>query len=195
MQAISQSPRPMPFSAQTELLVLGCGPAGYSAAVYAARADLRPILVTGTTSEEPPPATAAFGPWPADVDLVRGPELKRRLRDHSERASTRVVFDCIDRIGLGKRPFKLIGSRGTYSCDALIVAIDRPISTVLFEDQLEMKNGRIVTWPGLSGMATMTSRRGVFVVGDVKDPSYGGVITSTGTACMAALDAQRFLGH
>lgn len=185
----------MPSTAHTELLILGSGPAGYSAAVYAARANLKPILVTGATTEGPPTVRDASEPWPSDVDLIRGPELKRRLRDHAERASTRVVFDRIDSLSLGKRPFKLHGISGTYSCDALIVAIDSPMSTLLFEGQLEMKNGRIVTWTGLSGIATMTSRQGVFVVGDVKDPTCGDVITSTGTACMAALDAQRFLGH
>jgi len=179
-----------------ELLILGCGPAGYSAAVYAARAHLRPILVTGVAE------VAAVAPsraesrlsWAAVDDVAREPGLKQRLRDHAEQVSTRVVFDRVKSVSLSKRPFRLHGHLGAYTCDALIVAIDGPLETQLFDGQLDMRDGRIVTHTGLSGTATMTSRRGVFVAGDVGEHDNAQVITGAGTACMAALDAQRFLG-
>ncbi len=181
----------MPSTLHTELLILGSGPAGYAAAVYAARANLRPILISAAEFDEPdePPANA----WPADVDFVRGPALKRRLRAHSERASTRVVFDRIRTVNLTRRPFRLKGDGGSYSCDALIVAVDTALDTRMFGGQLEMRNGQIVTSTGLSGMPTMTSLQGVFVAGDLQEPRIEQLITSTGTACMAALDAQRYL--
>ena len=186
----------MPASARADLLILGSGPAGYSAAVYAARANLQPLLITGTTEGAASTTTAAdFVAWPMDIDIVQGPTLKRRLRDHAERTSTRVVFDQIRKVDLAKRPFELKGDRGTYICSALIVAIDCAPETRLFNGQLAMKNGRIVTQTGLSGSATLTSVQGVFVAGEVQDAGVAQVITNTGTGCMAALDAQRFLGR
>lgn len=181
-------------SLHAELLILGCGPAGYSAAVHAARANLRPLLVTGVSGDEALKASAAPSGWPADVDMVHGPDLKRRLRDHSERASTRVAFDKINWVNLARLPFHVQGDSGHYTCNALIIAVDRPAAAALFQGQLEMKNGHIVTYTGLSGMATLTNLQGVFVAGDALDPALEPVVTSTGTGCLAVLDAQRFLG-
>ena len=176
-----------------DLLVLGCGPAGYAAAVQAARANLHPLLLTGA-SEGSTSREGSLPPgWPTDVDMVQGPELKRRLRAHAERASTRVVFDEIRWVNLARWPFHVQGDSGHYTCDALIVAVDRPMAAELFQGQLEMRSGHIVTYTGLSGLATLTSLQGVFVVGDALDPALDPVITSTGTGCMAVLDAQRFL--
>jgi thioredoxin reductase len=177
------------------VLILGSGPAGYSAAVYAARADLRPMLIIGTAKGAASTADTGFGPWPTDVGVVQGPELKRRLFRHAERFSTRVVFDRIKSVNLTRLPLRVTGDHDTYSCDALIVAVDDPLTLQLFQGQLEMRDGHISTRTGLSGMATKTSVPGVFVAGDVKGAAYGQLITSTGTGCMAALDAQRFLGH
>ena len=181
----------MPSTLHAELIILGSGPAGYAAAVYAARANLRPLLISSAEFDEAhvPPADA----WPPDVDFVRGPGLKRRLRDHSERVSTRVVFDRIKSVNLTCRPFHLKGDSGSYSCAALIVAVDTALDTRMFSGQLDMRNGQIVTSTGLSGMPTMTSLQGVFVAGDLQEPDIDQLITSTGTACMAALDAQRYL--
>jgi thioredoxin reductase len=202
VQLKSNGPKPAPRRgspvgklSHAELLILGCGPAGYSAAVHAARANLRPLLVTGVARDEASKVDTAPDGWPTDVDMIQGSDLKRRLRDHAERASTRVAFDPINWVNLARRPFHVQGASGHYTCDALIVAVDRPLAAALFQGQLEMKNGHIVTYTGLSGMATLTSLQGVFVVGDALDPALDQVITSTGTACMAVLDAQRFLGH
>jgi thioredoxin reductase len=183
-------------SAHTELLILGSGPAGYSAAVYAARARLRPLLVTGLV-EGSAASLACADPGrsgPGELDAVQGADLKHRLREHSEQASTRVVFDRVRSVSLARRPFRLTGQRGTYTCDALIVAVDGPLEKGLFDGQLEMRDGHIVTHIGLSGMATATSLRGVFVAGDVGEQENSALVTGTGTGCMAALDAQRFLG-
>ena len=104
-----------------------------------------------------------------------------------------MVFDQIRKVNLARRPFELKGDRGTYICNALIVAIDGAPDARLFDGQLAMKNGRIITQTGLSGIATMASVQGVFVAGEVQDADIAQVITNTGTGCMAALDAQRFL--
>lgn len=182
----------MSSSVHAELLILGGGPAGYAAAVYAARADLHPMLISDSEHDRSGAPTSQH--WPAAVDNDMGPALKRRLRDHSERASTRVVFDCIKAVNLTRRPFQLKGDAGSYTCDALIVAVDKALDTQMFSGQLAMRNGQILTSTGLSGMPTMTSLEGVFVAGDLQEPDIEQVITRTGTACMAALDAQRYLG-
>ena len=179
-------------SEHAELLILGSGPAGYAAAVHAARSDLRPLLVTD--AELCAPASEAPHPWPTDIDVVPGTAMKRRLRDHAERASTRIVFDRIKAIHLMRRPFRLEGQTASYTCNALIVAVDRPMDTRMFNGQLDMRDGHIVTLTGLSGMATLTSLQGVFIAGDLQEPDLDQVITRTGTGCMAVLDAQRFLG-
>ena len=306
-----------------KVLILGSGPAGYSAAVYAARANLKPMLVTGMAQGGQLMTTTDVDNWPGDVDGVMGPDLMQRLQKHAERFETEMVFDHINEVELGARPFTLKGDSGTYTCDALIVAtgasakylglpseqafmgrgvsgcatcdgffyrgqevcvvgggntaveealylsniasrvhlvhrrdkfraepilIDKVAAKVaegkielhlwqtldevlgdasgvtgvrlrstsdastselrltgcfiaighqpntdIFKGQLEMKDGYILTRSGLNGMATMTSVPGVFAAGDVQDHVYRQAITSSGTGCMAALDAQRYL--
>jgi len=305
------------------VLILGSGPAGYTAAIYAARANLRPMLVTGIAQGGQLMTTTDVDNWPADVDGVMGPELMQRFLKHAERFDTQVVFDHIDAVDLGKRPFTLRGDSGRYSCDALVIAtgasakylglpseqtfmgrgvsgcatcdgffyrgqdvcvvgggntaveealylsniaskvhlihrrdkfraeailVDKVMAKVadgkmqlhlwstleevlgnesgvtgvrvrstqddateeialtgcfiaighqpntdIFKGQLEMRDGYILARSGLDGFATMTSVPGVFAAGDVQDHVYRQAITSAGTGCMAALDAQRFL--
>jgi thioredoxin reductase (NADPH) len=308
-----------------QVLILGSGPAGYTAAIYAARANLKPMLVTGIAQGGQLMTTTEVDNWPADVMGVQGPELMQRFLQHAERFNTKIVFDHINQVDFSKRPFTLKGDSGTYTCDALIIAtgasakyiglpseeafmgrgvsgcatcdgffyrdqdvcvvgggntaveealylsniarkvhlihrrdkfraeailIDKLMDKVaagkmelhlwqtldevlgdasgvtgvrlkstqgggtselevkgcfiaighqpntdIFKGQLEMKDGYIQTQSGLNGMATMTSVPGVFAAGDVQDHIYRQAITSAGTGCMAALDAQRFLGH
>ena len=306
------------------VLILGSGPAGYTAAIYAARANLQPMLVTGIAQGGQLMTTTEVDNWPADVDGVQGPELMQRFLKHAERFDTKIVFDHVNTVDLSKRPFQLAGDAGTYSCDALIIAtgasakylglpseqafmgkgvsgcatcdgffyrgqevcvvgggntaveealylsniatkvhlvhrrdkfraeaimvdklmqragegkielhlhqtldevlgdatgvtgvrlrsteepgrtqelklhgcfiaIGHQPNTDIFKGQLEMKDGYILSRSGLEGMATMTSVPGVFAAGDVQDHVYRQAITSAGTGCMAALDAQRFL--
>ena len=306
-----------------KVLILGSGPAGYSAAVYAARANLNPLLITGIAQGGQLMTTTDVDNWPADVDGVQGPELMQRFQAHAERFNTEIVFDHINAVDFSKRPFVLKGDSGEYSCDALIIAtgasakylglpsetafmgkgvsgcatcdgffyrneiccvvrggntaveealylsniaskvylvhrrdkfkaepilIDKVMekvkagkielkvfntldevlgdstgvtgvrlkdtqtgttedltlkgcfiaighapNTEIFNGQLTMENGYIVTQSGLKGFATMTSVPGVFAAGDVQDHVYRQAITSAGTGCMAALDAQRYL--
>lgn len=310
-------------STHAQVLILGSGPAGYTAAVYAARANLKPMLITGIAQGGQLMTTTEVDNWPADVHGVQGPELMQRFLEHAERFNTQIVFDHIHTVKLGQRPFELTGDSGTYTCDALIIATgasakylglpsettfmgkgvsgcatcdgffyrdqvccvvgggntaveealylsniaskvylvhrrdkfkaeailidkvmdkvaagkielklfqtldevlgdssgvtgvrlrdvrnqateDIPLSgcfiaighapnTDIFQGQLDMSNGYIVTRSGLQGFATMTSVPGVFAAGDVQDHVYRQAITSAGTGCMAALDAQRFL--
>ena len=305
------------------LLILGSGPAGYTAAIYAARANLEPVLITGMAQGGQLMTTTDVDNWPADVAGVQGPELMQRFLQHAERFQTRIVLDQISSVDLSNRPFTLQGDSGRYSCDALIIAtgasakylglpseeafmgrgvsgcatcdgffyrgqevcvvgggntaveealylsniaskvhlvhrrdkfraepilvdklhakvasgamqlhlwhtldevlgdasgvtgvrlrstqdgttktlalhgcfiaIGHQPNTDIFKGQLEMKDGYILTRSGLAGMATMTSVAGVFAAGDVQDHVYRQAITSAGTGCMAALDAQRFL--
>ena len=307
----------------SKVLILGSGPAGYSAAIYAARANLKPMLVTGIAQGGQLMTTTDVDNWPADVDGVQGPELMERFQKHAERFNTEIVFDHINQVDLSQRPFTLKGDAGVYSCDALIlatgasakylglpseeafmgrgvsgcatcdgffyrdqevcvigggntaveealylsniaskvhlvhrrdkfraeailidkltekvaagkmqihlwntldevlgdksgvtgvrlkntqdgstsdlslqgcfIAIGHQPNTDIFKGQVEMKDGYIVTRSGLNGLATMTSVPGVFAAGDVQDHVYRQAITSAGTGCMAALDAQRFL--
>jgi len=306
-----------------QLLILGSGPAGYTAAVYAARANLNPVLVTGIAQGGQLMTTTDVDNWPADANGVQGPELMERFLAHAVRFSTEIVSDHIHTADLKQRPFLLKGDAGDYTCDALIistgasarylglpseeafmgkgvsacatcdgffyrkqevavigggntaveealyltniaskvtvvhrrdkfraepilvdkllekvaagkveilwhneleqvhgddrgvtgmtvrnnltgkeerreltgvfVAIGHTPNTSLFEGQLEMHNGYIITRSGLSGQATETSIPGVFAAGDVQDHVYRQAITSAGTGCMAALDAQRYL--
>ena len=306
-----------------KVLILGSGPAGYTAAVYAARANLNPVLVTGIAQGGQLMTTTEVDNWPADVHGVQGPDLMQRFLEHAERFKTEVVFDHINAVDLSKRPFSLKGDSGEFTCDALIVAtgasakylglpseqafmgkgvsgcatcdgffyrdqvccvvgggntaveealylsniaskvylihrrdkfraepilvdkvaekvaagkielktfrtldevlgdakgvtgvrlknvndgsteelalqgcfiaIGHQPNTDIFKGQLEMKDGYILTRSGLQGFATMTSVPGVFAAGDVQDHVYRQAITSAGTGCMAALDAQRFL--
>ena len=306
-----------------QVLILGSGPAGYTAAIYAARANLQPTLVTGMAQGGQLMTTTEVDNWPADVMGVQGPELMERFQKHAERFGTAMVYDHIHEVDFSRRPFTLKGDSGTYTCDALIVAtgasakylglpseqafmgrgvsgcatcdgffyrgqevcvvgggntaveealylsniaskvhlihrrdkfraeailidklhekvaagkmelhlfqtlnevlgdasgvtgvrlratgdgstrdlavqgcfiaIGHQPNTDIFKGQLEMKDGYIVTRSGLDGYATMTSVPGVFAAGDVQDHVYRQAITSAGTGCMAALDAQRFL--
>src|SRR5436190_24230697 len=104
------------------LLILGSGPAGYSAAVYAARANLRPVLITGIAQGGQLMTTTDVDNWPADAQGVQGPELMQRFQQHAERFGTEMVFDHINKVDLNQRPFTLTGDSGTYTCDSLIVA-------------------------------------------------------------------------
>ncbi|HEV3106475.1 MAG TPA: thioredoxin-disulfide reductase [Trinickia sp.] len=306
-----------------KVLILGSGPAGYTAAVYAARANLSPVLVTGLAQGGQLMTTTDVENWPADPSGVQGPELMQRFLEHAERFNTEIIFDHIHTAKLNERPIRLIGDSGEYTCDSLIIStgasaqylglaseeafmgrgvsacatcdgffykkqhvavvgggntaveealylagiaskvtvihrrdkfraepilIDRLLekekegiveikwnhvldevkgddsgvtglrikhtktgettdvtlqgifvaighkpNTDIFAGQLEMKNGYIITNGGLSGNATGTSVPGVFAAGDVQDHIYRQAITSAGTGCMAALDAQRYL--
>ncbi|MFO1226596.1 thioredoxin-disulfide reductase [Roseateles sp.] len=305
------------------LIILGSGPAGYTAAIYAARANLKPTLITGMAQGGQLMTTTEVDNWPADVMGVQGPELMQRFLEHAERFNTQIVFDHINAVDFSKRPFTLKGDSGAYTCDALIIATgasakylgldsetafmgrgvsacatcdgffyrdqevcvvgggntaveealylsniakrvhvihrrdkfraepilidklmakaaegkvvlhlwhqldevlgdasgvtgvrvkhtqtgattDVPLhgcfiaighspNTEIFQGHLTLKDGYIVTRSGLEGFATMTSVPGVFAAGDVQDHVYRQAITSAGTGCMAALDAQRFL--
>ena len=306
-----------------QVLILGSGPAGYTAAIYAARANLNPLLITGMAQGGQLMTTTEVDNWPADVNGVQGPDLMQRFQEHAERFKTEIVFDHINAVDFSKRPFTLKGDSGEYTCDSLIIAtgasakylglpsetafmgrgvsgcatcdgffyrdevccvigggntaveealylsniatkvflvhrrdkfkaepilIDKLMEKVatgkielktfstldevlgdqsgvtgvrlknvttgatedltlkgcfiaighspntdIFQDQLDMVGGYIVTQSGLKGFATMTSVPGVFAAGDVQDHVYRQAITSAGTGCMAALDAQRFL--
>jgi len=310
-------------SSHAQVLILGSGPAGYTAAIYAARANLKPLLVTGMAQGGQLMTTTEVDNWPADVMGVQGPELMQCFLQHAERFNTQIVFDHINEVDVSERPFKLKGDSGHYTCDALIVAtgasakylglpseeafmgrgvsacatcdgffyrdqvvcvvgggnsaveealylsniaskvhlihrrdkfraeaimIDKLMekvdsgkielhlfsvldevlgdasgvtgvrikhadtgvarelalsgcfiaighapNTELFTGKLELKDGYIVTRGGQDGFATMTSVPGVFAAGDVQDHIYRQAITSAGTGCMAALDAQRFI--
>ena len=307
----------------SKVLILGSGPAGYTAAVYAARANLHPTLITGIAQGGQLMTTTEVDNWPADVHGVQGPELMQRFLEHAQRFNTEIVFDHINKVDLSKRPFTLTGDDSQYTCDSLIIAtgasakylglpsetafmgkgvsgcatcdgffyrneiccvvgggntaveealylsniaskvylvhrrdkfkaeailIDKMMEKVaagkielktfqtldevlgdasgvtgirlkstkdgstedvtlkgcfiaighapntdIFQGQLAMEGGYIVTQSGLKGFATMTSVPGVFAAGDVQDHIYRQAITSAGTGCMAALDAQRFL--
>ena len=305
------------------VLILGSGPAGYSAAVYAARANLKPVLITGIAQGGQLMTTTDVENWPGDPMGVQGPELMQRLLQHAERFNTEIIFDHIHTAKLTEKPIRLIGDSGEYTCDSLIIAtgasaqylglpseeafmgkgvsacatcdgffyrgqevavigggntaveealylsniatkvtvihrrdkfraeailIDRLMAKVaegkvdikwnhkleevvgddsgvtgiriksvtddsvtsiplhgvfiaighkpntgIFQGQLEMHNGYIKTRTGLEGMATATTVPGVFAAGDVQDHVYRQAVTSAGTGCMAALDAQRYL--
>ena len=305
------------------LIILGSGPAGYSAAVYAARANLNPVLITGIAQGGQLMTTTDVENWPADADGVQGPELMERFLKHAERFNTQIVFDHIHTVALKEKPFTLTGDSGVYTCDALIIAtgasaqylglpseeafmgkgvsgcatcdgffykgddvcvvgggntaveealylsniarhvtvihrrdkfrsekiladrlmakakegkvtilwnhtlgevlgdktgvtgvrikstqdgatrdlalkgcfiaIGHKPNTDIFAGQLDMVNGYIVTQSGYQGNATATSIPGVFAAGDVQDHVYRQAVTSAGTGCMAALDADKYL--
>ncbi len=305
------------------LLILGSGPAGYTAAVYAARANLKPVIVTGMQQGGQLMTTTEVDNWPGDVEGVQGPELMERMRQHAQRFETEIVFDHINHADLSVRPFKLTGDSGVYTCDALIIATgasarylgidseeafkgrgvsacatcdgffyrNKPVAVIgggntaveealylaniasqvtvvhrrdkfrsekilsdklieksktgnvviewnhqldevlgddmgvtgvriknvqdgstkeltvhgvfiaightpntqLFENQLAMEHGYIKVNSGIHGNATATSVAGVFAAGDVMDSVYKQAITSAGSGCMAALDAESYL--
>ncbi|MCX7084831.1 MAG: thioredoxin-disulfide reductase [Methylococcales bacterium] len=307
----------------SRLLILGSGPAGYTAAIYAARANLKPVIITGMQQGGQLTTTTEVDNWPGDVEGLQGPDLMDRMRRHAERFETEIVFDHIHTTDLSSRPFKLIGDAATYTCDALIIATgasarylgldseeafkgkgvsacatcdgffyrNKPVAVIgggntaveealylaniaskvtvvhrrdkfrsekilsdkllekaengnveiewnasldevlgddmgvtgmrirnaiddttkdidvhgvfiaightpntsIFEGQLEMDHGYIKVHSGISGNATATSIEGVFAAGDVMDSVYKQAITSAGSGCMAALDAEKFL--
>ena len=307
----------------SKLIILGSGPAGYTAAVYAARANLNPVVITGLQQGGQLMTTTEVDNWPADVNGVQGPDLMQRFQSHAERFKTETIFDHIHTAKLGQRPFVLVGDAGTYTCDALViatgasamylgleseqkfmgkgvsgcatcdgffyksqdvavigggntaveealylanicshvtlvhrrdtfkaekimidqlmekvregkislelnqvldevlgdnsgvtgmrlkhaqngttkefkltgifVAIGHKPNTDIFAGQLDMENGYIATKGGRAGNATATSIPGVFAAGDVQDHIYRQAVTSAGTGCMAALDAERYL--
>lgn len=305
------------------LLILGSGPAGYTAAIYAARANLNPVIITGIQQGGQLTTTTEVDNWPGDAEGLQGPDLMDRMRRHAERFDTEIVFDHIHTTDLSARPFKLTGDSGTYTCDALIIATgasarylgldseeafkgrgvsacatcdgffyrNKPVAVIgggntaveealylaniaskvtvvhrrdkfrsekilsdkllekaqngnveiewnasldevlgddmgvtglrirnaldnttkdidvhgvfiaightpntgIFEGQLEMDHGYIKVHSGITGNATATSVEGVFAAGDVMDSIYKQAITSAGSGCMAALDAEKFL--
>ncbi|NRF25807.1 thioredoxin-disulfide reductase [Vibrio coralliilyticus] len=307
----------------SKLLILGSGPAGYTAAVYAARANLNPVLVTGMQQGGQLTTTTEVENWPGDPEGLTGPALMERMKEHAERFETEIVFDHVNEVDFSQRPFRLKGDSGEYTCDALIIstgasakylgleseeafkgrgvsacatcdgffyrnqkvavvgggntaveealylsniasevhlihrrdsfraekilvkrlmdkvengniilhtdrtleevtgddmgvtgvrikdtksdsieelevmgafiAIGHQPNTGIFAGQLEMKDGYIIVQSGLEGNATETSVPGVFAAGDVMDHNYRQAITSAGTGCMAALDAERYL--
>lgn len=313
----------MAESRHVRLLILGSGPAGYSAAVYAARANLEPVLLTGIQQGGQLTTTTEVENWPGDPEGLTGPDLMVRMQKHAEKFDTEIIFDHINKTDLSKRPFTLYGDSGTYTCDALIIAtgasakylgmeseqafmgkgvsacatcdgffyrnqkvavvgggntaveealylsniasevhvihrrdtfrsekileqrlrdkaengnvvlhLNRTLDEVLgdemgvtkvrikdteseatedidvmglfiaighkpntdiFAGQLEMKDGYITVNSGLQGNATQTSVEGIFAAGDVSDHVYRQAITSAGTGCMAALDAEKYL--
>jgi thioredoxin reductase (NADPH) len=315
--------RKMAESRHVRLLILGSGPAGYSAAVYAARANLKPVLLTGIQQGGQLTTTTEVENWPGDPEGLTGPDLMVRMQKHAEKFDTEIIFDHINKTDFSKRPFTLYGDSGTYTCDALIIAtgasakylgleseqafmgkgvsacatcdgffyrnqkvavigggntaveealylsniasevhvihrrdsfrsekileqrlrdkaengnvvlhLNRTLDEVLgdemgvtkvrikdtnsdateeldvmglfvaighkpntdiFDGQLEMKDGYIVVNSGTNGNATQTSVEGVFAAGDVSDHIYRQAITSAGTGCMAALDAEKYL--
>jgi thioredoxin reductase (NADPH) len=305
------------------LIIVGSGPAGYTAAVYAARAALEPVIITGVEVGGQMTTTTEVDNWPGDDQGVMGPELMERMKRHAERFGTKLINDQVDRVELGTRPFRLFCGAAEYTCDALIIATgasakylglkseeaykgrgvsacatcdgfffrNQPVAVVgggntaveealylaniasrvtvvhrrnefraeqimidklversrtgnveivwdhvldevqgddngvvgvrlahaktgakrevpvqgvfiaightpntgIFQGQIEMEGGYIVTRAGLHGFATATSVHGVFAAGDVADPIYRQAVTSAGSGCMAALDAERFL--
>lgn len=305
------------------LLILGSGPAGYSAAIYAARANLKPVLITGLQMGGQLTTTTEVDNWPGDPEGLLGPDLMERMRRHAERFDTEIVFDHIHTADLSSRPFRLTGDSGVYTCDALIIATgasarylglpseeafkgrgvsacatcdgffyrSKPVAVVgggntaveealylaniashvtvvhrrdkfrsekilsdkllerarsdnvtiewnhvvdevlgddsgvtglriksvkdgstkdlkvdgvfiaightpnteIFAGQLDMRDGYIIVKSGLEGNATATSVPGVFAAGDVADPVYRQAVTSAGSGCMAALDAEKYL--
>ena len=313
----------MSTTTHAKVLILGSGPAGYTAAIYAARANLKPLLITGIAQGGQLMTTTEVDNWPADVDGVQGPDLMQRFLAHAERFKTDIVFDHINTVDFSKRPFTLKGDSGEYTCDALVlatgasaqylglasetafmgrgvsgcatcdgffyrdqdvcvvgggntaveealylsniaskvylihrrdkfraepilidklmdkvgsgkivlktsntldevlgdasgvtgvrlkdastgsteelrlqgcfIAIGHTPNTEIFKGQLDMEGGYIITQGGNKGFATQTSVPGIFAAGDVQDHVYRQAITSAGTGCMAALDAQRFL--
>lgn len=306
-----------------KLIILGSGPAGYTAAVYSARANLQPLLITGMQQGGQLTTTTEVENWPGDPEGLTGPALMERMKAHAEKFDTRIVFDHIHTVSLGERPFRLVGDNAEYSCDALIIAtgasakylglpseesfkgrgvsacatcdgffyrnqevavigggntaveealylaniakkvhlihrrdefraekilikrlhdkvasgnielhthqtleevlgdemgvtgvrlrdtrsdatrelplmgvfiaIGHQPNTQIFDGQLDMQNGYLSVRGGLDGFATQTSIAGVFAAGDVADHNYRQAITSAGTGCMAALDAERYL--
>jgi len=274
-----------------KLIIIGSGPAGYTAAIYAARANLNPVVITGIEQGGQLMTTTEVENWPGDPDDMQGPDLMARMLKHAEKFNTQMVFDYINEVELEQRPFVLKGDSATYTCDALIIATgasakylgleseeafkgkgvsacatcdgffykDKPVAVIgggntaveealylsniaskvylvhrrdelrsekilidrikdkntdemrkidvdgvyiaighspntqIFKGQLEMNHGYLTVGSGQNGNATQTTIEGVYAAGDVSDHIYRQAITSAGTGCMAALDAEKFL--
>ena len=142
-----------------KVLILGSGPAGYTAAIYAARANLQPMLITGIAQGGQLMTTTEVDNWPADVDGVQGPELMQRFLAHAERFNTKIVFDQISAVDFSKRPFTLTGDSGTYTCDSLILATGASAKYLGLPSETEFMG------KGVSGCATCD---GFFYRGDRK---------------------------
>ncbi|MDE2277729.1 MAG: FAD-dependent oxidoreductase, partial [Burkholderiales bacterium] len=153
----SPSPAPTPAGSHARVLILGSGPAGYTAALYAARANLQPTLITGIAQGGQLMTTTDVDNWPADVAGVQGPELMQRFLQHAERFDTKIVFDHIHSVDLAARPFTLRGDSGTYTCDALVVA------TGASAKYLGLPSEQAFMGKGVSGCATCD---GFFYRGD-----------------------------
>ena len=255
----------------TKLLILGSGPAGYTAALYASRANLKPLLVTGLEIGGQLTTTTDVENWPGDSDGLQGPDLMERMKKHIEKFDTEIVVDHIKETDLSQKPYKLIGDNTVYTCDSLIIAtgasakylglesektylgkgvsacatcdgffyknlevivigggntavegddmkvtgallkkndseevkincagvfiaIGHQPNTTIFKDHLEMNDsGYLYVKGGSEGESTLTSKEGVFAAGDVSDSIYRQAITSAGSGCMAALDAEKYL--
>ena len=175
------------------LLILGSGPAGYSAAIYAARANLRPTLITGAVRGGQLMSAERVDYWPADHEGLQGAELMERFRKQAEQFGAEIVYDHINAVKLGVRPFRLAGVGAMYTCEALIIATGYQPEAKLFNGQMRMINGYVLTRGGSNGLATMTSVPGIFAAGDVQDHAYRQTLTSAAAGCMAAVDAQRYL--
>ena len=155
----------MSTATHAKVLILGSGPAGYSAAIYAARANLKPLLVTGLAQGGQLMTTTDVDNWPADVMGVQGPELMQRFQEHAERFQTQIVFDHINAVDLSKRPFTLTGDSGSYTCDALIIA------TGASAKYLGLPSEEAFMGRGVSGCATCD---GFFYRGDTVAVVGGG---------------------
>jgi thioredoxin reductase (NADPH) len=137
-----------PQNTHAQVLILGSGPAGYTAAIYAARANLKPLLVTGIAQGGQLMTTTEVDNWPADVMGVQGPELMDRFQKHAERFNTQIVFDHINRVDLSQRPFRLTGDSGSYTCDSLVIA------TGASAKYLGLPSETAFQGPGISACAT-----------------------------------------
>ena len=155
----------MPNSKHAKVLILGSGPAGYTAAVYAARANLNPVLITGIAQGGQLMTTTDVDNWPADASGVQGPDLMQRFQQHAERFETRIVFDHINEVDLSQRPFRLKGDSGDYTCDALIIA------TGASAKYLGLPSEQAFMGRGVSGCATCD---GFFYRGDTVAVVGGG---------------------
>ena len=143
----------MSTTTHAKVLILGSGPAGFTAAIYAARANLKPMLITGMAQGGQLMTTTEVDNWPADVNGVMGPDLMQRFQAHAERFNTQIVFDHIHQVKLDQRPFQLTGDSGTYTCDALIIA------TGASAKYLGLPSETAFMGKGVSGSATRPSKR------------------------------------
>lgn len=174
-----------------KLIILGSGPASWAAAVYAAQANLEPLLIHGTQQRSRSDSEASQA---VAQDLIA------LMQTHAARLQTEVSLDDMLSVDLSKRPFTLHGDADIYTCDALIIATDayanpKNMGIKIFEGQLAQHNGRLLVQSGQADKTTETSVSGVFAAGEIADQNYRQAITSAGFGCMAAIDAERFLSQ